>query len=245
MKSHHKQKKDDAVKNIMSPSATRLISEGQSTKFNDLLVAKLRKSRLPHKETQQVLEEEGVELADNFVADVRRRVEKRNRSWSEENGVIYFTVVSDGTTGEDWITKLEVSEKRLSYYGKQLLLSEKFKPTSGVTYNVAILKGEIFSDSDRHSLNIRAEAKRRKFSTPPAELACLIRQKFTDADIEAMGLRWIIAMHEPIEDSGGYPGLLGTYRAYDYTLDAYCDFPGIRWYHRGGFAFLVSHSSSD
>ena len=28
------------------------------------------------------------------------------RSWREEDGVIYFSVTSDGTTGEDWITRL-------------------------------------------------------------------------------------------------------------------------------------------
>src|SRR3989344_4861228 len=28
-------------------------------------------------------------------------------SWREKDGVIYFSVTSDGTTGEDWITRLE------------------------------------------------------------------------------------------------------------------------------------------
>jgi hypothetical protein len=55
----------------MSPSLTA----GQIVKFTDLQTAALRKSGLPVKETQQVLETHGGTLADEFVALVRTRVD--------------------------------------------------------------------------------------------------------------------------------------------------------------------------
>ena len=69
------------------------------------------------------------------------------RSWTEKDGVIYFSVTSDGTTGEQWIARLEGKGFRLSGYTKQVLRSPDFKPTSGITTDVAVLKGSLFSDS--------------------------------------------------------------------------------------------------
>ena len=57
-----------------------------------------------------------------------------------------------------------------------------------------------------------------------------------------MGLIWIVAMHEPINNSGGVPGLLSADRdGRGQWLSAYCGSPGYEWVHGGGFAFAVSH----
>ncbi len=132
--------------------------------------------------------------------------------WTEKDGVIYFSVTSDGTTGEQWIARLEGKGFRVVHYAKSVLRSRSFKPTSGITYEIAVLKGELFSDSDRTTKTIRKEAKNRKFSMPNAEIACLIREKFSDKELEAMGLYWIVAMHQPIKDSDGDPLLLSANR---------------------------------
>ncbi len=162
-------------------------------------------------------------------------------SWREEDGVIYFSVTSDGTTGEDWIKRLEGNGFCVGDYAKQVLRSPDFKPTNGVTTEVAILKGMLFEDNDRITKKIRAEADKRKLEKPNAELACLIREKFTDKEIEAMGLWWIVAMHEPIKDSDGGPRLLSAYRGgVGRWLFAYYDTPGLGWTHDYGFAFAVS-----
>jgi hypothetical protein len=166
-------------------------------------------------------------------------------SWREEDGVIYFSVTSDGTTGEDWIKRLGGNGFHVGDYAKQVLRSPDFKPTSGVTTEVAVLKGMLFKDNDRITKKIRAEADKRKLSKPNAELACLIREKFTDKEIEAMGLWWIVAMHEPINDSVGVPDLLGADRDGDGRwLSAYYDGPVSRWFRDCGFAFAVSQVSS-
>ena len=161
--------------------------------------------------------------------------------WREEDGVIYFSVTSDGTTGEDWIKRLEGNGFRIGDYAKQVLRSPDFKPTSGVTTEVAVLRGCLFEDQSRITLRIRAEADKRKLGKPNAELACLIREKFTDKEIEARGLWYIVAMHEPINDSGGAPRLLCAVRGDGgLWLDACSDGSGSGWGRGIGFAFAVS-----
>lgn len=172
-------------------------------------------------------------------------VSEPEKSWRENDGVIYFTVTSDGATGAEWIARLEKKGFRVGDYAKQLILSKGFKPTTGVTTEVAVLKGILFEDNQRITKNIPKNAEDRKLETPNAEIACLIREKFTDEDIEAMGLIWIVAMHEPIKDSDGDPGLLGADRYDDSRwLNAYCGKPDDRWGRVCGFAFAVSQVSS-
>jgi hypothetical protein len=166
---------------------------------------------------------------------------KPTRSWTEQDGVIRFSVTSDGTTGEEWIKRLEGKDFRVSHYAKQALRSQEFKPTSGVTTEIAVLKGMFFSGNARKTEDVRAEACRRKLTKLNAETACLIREKFTDAELEAMGLWWIVVMHEPIKDPGGSSNLLGAGRSgFGRWLGACVGDPGGGWDRGGGLAFSVS-----
>lgn len=171
-------------------------------------------------------------------------VSKPTRRWREENGVIYFPINSDGTTGEQWITRLKSKGFRVGDYAKSVLRSKSFKPTNGITYEIAVLKGEIFSDNERITKNIRKDAKNSKLFTPNAEIACLIREKFSDKELEAMGLYWIVAMHEPIKDSVGDPQLLTSNRdGNGFWLSTSYGNP-YRWLRKTGFAFVVSQVSN-
>jgi len=166
-------------------------------------------------------------------------VTERVRDWNEDEGVIRLgTVTSDGTTGPQWIKRLEKTGFRVYDWARNILNSKDFKPTSGVTTEIVVLKGILWSDNDRITKNIRAEAEKRGLEKPNAEVACLIREKFSDEEIEAMGLWWIVAMHEPIEDSDGGSSLLDAYRGGDgqwlYTM---YDGPDDRWGSGRGFAF--------
>lgn len=179
-------------------------------------------------------------MALRFLRD-ELLVSEPTRSWREEDGVIYFSVTSDGKTGEDWINHLEVSGFFIGDYAKQVLLSPSFKPTNGVKTEVAVLKGMLFEYNDRVTENIHNVANKHKLGKPEPELACLIREKFTDKDIEAMGLVWIVAMHEPINDSNGNPSLLSAHRHGDGRWVSACnDNSGDKWNHRNGFAFVLS-----
>ena len=103
----------------------------------------------------------------------------------------------------------------------------------------------LFEDNQRITKNIRKNAEDRNFETPNAEIACLIREKFTDECLKAMGLIWIVTMHEPIKDSGGDPFLLSADRGDDGRwLYAFYDEPDGRWFRGDGFAFAVSQVSS-
>jgi hypothetical protein len=186
----------------------------------------------------------GHDAALRFLRD-ELSVTEPTRSWREEEGVIYFSVASDGTTGEDWITRLESKGFRVGDYAKQVLRSPDFKPTKGLTIEVAVLKGMLFEDQSRITSKIRAEADKRKLGKPKPELACLIREKFTDEEIEAMGLWYIFAMHEPVSDSVGDPNLLRASRGDGGRwLFAYHVRPDDGWDRDDGFAFAVSQVSS-
>lgn len=168
------------------------------------------------------------------------------RSWREQDGVIYFTLLpTDGTAGPQWIERLEKKGVQLSKWAKGVLNSPDFKPTNGIISNIAVLKWLFWNDSDRNTKNIRAEADKRNLIKPNAEVACLIREMFTDKELEAMGLWWIVAMHDPIKDSDGVPDLLFAGRDVGgHWLDAACVRPDDEWGRGLGFAFVVSQVST-
>ena len=161
------------------------------------------------------------------------------RRWRvDSEGIIYFSVTSNGWTGEEWIAYFEKKGIKLSKWTKDVLLSADFKSTSGVTTEIAVLPGSLFNDSGRITSKIRAEAGKRKLTKPNAEVGCLIRDMFTDKEIEAMGLVWIVAMHEPIKDSDGDLSLLLASRYDDGSwLGASYDNPDFKWYRGSGCAF--------
>lgn len=168
--------------------------------------------------------------------------------WREKDGIIYFSVTSDGTTGEGWIKRLQEKGFNVGDYAKDVLLSPDFKPTSGVMTEIAVLRGTIWNDRDRTISNIRAFAADRKLATPNAEVACLIREMFLDKEIKTMCLWWIVVMHEPIKDLDGTPDFLGV--AWDNDddddddddgrwLSTFFDGPNERWSCGDGFAFAI------
>ena len=187
----------------------------------------------------------GHEMALRFLRD-ELSVSEPTRSWREKDGVIYFSVTSDGTTGEEWIKRLERKGFRVGDYAKGILFLRDFKPTNGVTTEVVVLKGMLFKDDDRIMKKIHAEANKRKFKKPNAEVACLIREAFTDEEIKAMGLTWIVAMHQPITDSDGDPGILAAHcNSNGRWLVAYFNYLDDRWSRDAGFAFAVSQVRRD
>lgn len=187
----------------------------------------------------------GEEGAERFLRGEVTLTEPTRR-FREQNGVIYFTLAAtDGTTGPQWIDRLEKKGFRLSKWAKDVLNSKDFKPTKGIVNEIAVLKGMLFGDNNRITKKIRAEAEKRKLITPNAEVACMIREMFTDKEIEEMGLIWIIVMHEPINDSDGDPRLLYVNRdGGGQWVGTTCDNPDCRWGHEFGFAFVVQQVST-
>jgi hypothetical protein len=153
--------------------------------------------------------------------------------WREEQGVVYFSVTSDGTSGEDWITRLQDQGFVVKGEAKRLLRSSAFQPTNGITTRVAVLKGELFGPTNAHS--VLHEGRKRNLFRLNAETACLIREKFTDDELKKMGLQKIICMHDPKRSAGRYLGVENQ------GLEGFFDYddsprPGV-WLEHYNFAF--------
>ena len=175
---------------------------------------------------------------------VNGRAEITSTKWREENKVIYFIVTSDGTTGEQWIARLEKQGFKLNKWAKQMLHSKDFKPTTRVVYEVAILRGNLFNDGTRISQRIRWEASNRKLLTPNPEVACLIHEMFTAGEVEAMGLSCIATFHKPIQNSDGDLMLLSTNsKGGGCFLSSCYDFSYYSWDPNVGFVFEVSQNN--
>jgi len=171
-----------------------------------------------------------------------KRIAKNNECW-EIGGVIYFKVTSDGSNGLQWIKRLQKLGIELTRSAEELLKSEEFKFTSNVTYEIAVLKSDMFTDSSRISVNIRNEAKRRELRTPNTEVACLIREMFSNSEIKYMGFERIVIMHELIKDYNGFVSLLEVSPGVNANwLTTHHDIPGNHWLGDWGLAFEVSQT---
>lgn len=135
-----------------------------------------------------------------------------NQCWREQDGIIYFSVTSKGMTGKEWIKHFEKKHLKIGYVAECALLSEAFKPNMGVTTEVIILKGMLFQTEWISIKKIRAFAAKRKLTEPNLEVGCLIRDTFSDEDIEAFGLTEIVTMHKRINDSACNSHLLSICR---------------------------------
>ncbi|MBU6231775.1 MAG: hypothetical protein KGI45_01555 [Patescibacteria group bacterium] len=160
------------------------------------------------------------------------------------DGNIHFTVTSNGLTPEQWERHLESRGFRLSDYARNVLRRASEAATNGVAYHIVVRPGSKISSRDRITKKIRAHATEKGWKTPHWEVACLIRDTFTDEQLEKMGLWWIVTMHGPITDSGGDPNLLHSFRGGGGRwLVADCGRPDDEWGDRGGFAFVVPQVS--
>ncbi len=165
-------------------------------------------------------------------------VSEPTSKWRYHAGVIYVTFVSDGTTGAEWILRLEKKGIILNFYTKSILSSDDFKPTKGVSYEIVILPGGMWDDKNRTTKKIRLEADKRNFSKPNVEASCFIREMFSGEEIETMGLKLIFTMHEPIKEGQ----LSVDYDGESACLTAYHDRSGYRWPRGYGFAFVSSQA---
>ncbi|MDP2652397.1 MAG: hypothetical protein Q8O94_04635 [bacterium] len=151
----------------------------------------------------------------------------------EENGIIRFSVTSDGTSGVEWPARLEERGVHIGSHAMCILCSSEFRPTKGVTTEVALLKGMLIVEEE-------VDAK------PSAEVACLIGDILTVEDMKNMGLKQIVVMHEPITGADDAPRFLclSECPGGGLWLGADCDDPygGCRYDH--GFVFASSQVKS-
>lgn len=161
---------------------------------------------------------------------------------------ITFTVTGLGLTSEQWITRLVSGGHKLSNLARDILsksdYDENHRLEAGKEYKVTLVFGkEIKKDKDRSTANLKAIATRelgeQSVTGLKGELALLIREKFTNTELEAMGIFYITVLHEPIIDSVGHADVLYSNRSDDVSfVIARYDGPGSQWVDVGAFAFL-------
>jgi hypothetical protein len=114
----------------------------------------------------------------------------------------------------------------------------------GIVHELAILPAKFFPDSERITRTIRAEGKKRGWNELNPEVICILRENFSDDDLEKMGLWYIVGIHEPIEVDGN-PHFLDAYR-HDggRWLGANWAFPLGSWRDNGAFAWSLPQVKS-
>lgn len=153
-----------------------------------------------------------------------------------------FIVTSNGRKPSEVSNALEQKGFRVSDPAKQAMSKPQFVTTNGVTYTIGLIFADEFSDDERITANIRNEANRRGWVTPPMEVSYLAREKILDEMLEKLGLLRLVIMHDPV-DARGEPFLLGIH-CYDegQWLDVCYGYSNDRWGRRRAFGFLVSQT---
>lgn len=140
--------------------------------------------------------------------------------------------------------ELVVPELARSWREEDGVIYFSVKTTSGVTTEIAVLKGVLFTDCNRITKKIRAFAKafrtpdKRKLKKPSNKVARLIREKFTNKEFKDMRLWAIVVMHEPIKGLDSISVLQSAERSR--WLNAHDDRPDYKWNRGFGFAFAIS-----
>lgn len=148
-------------------------------------------------------------------------------------------VTSNGLSGEQWIERLERGGFRVGDHAKELLRSQSFVATNGIDYRLAVIRASEF-DHDLSTDEVRSEAKKRGYITPPAEVATRLREILQDDELERLDLWWLAVMHEPFLDLGGDPRVFRIDRVDERRwLYACWAHPDDRWDRCGGFVFLL------
>ena len=167
----------------------------------------------------------------------------------EKDTRIEFTVTGTGLTAVAWISTLKSAGHEIGEWARDLLskpdYDAKHRLEAGKEYKVVLVRGtEIARGHDCTTENLKAAAIKefgeQSVSGLKSELALLIRMKFSSAELEQMGLRYIVVLHEPIVDSRGESRVLCS-DCLDGKSWVFADFgrPSRSWNDGGAFAFLA------
>lgn len=149
-----------------------------------------------------------------------------------------ITVISH----KDVYENLKKQGKYFSPWAQEIISKISF--TEGISYEVAIITASEMGNEYFTTKEIRDEALKRGYITPPAELALLLREKLSDEEIKTMNISWLVTLHEPIKDSDGDPRVLGSRVDDRFCVLACRGSAGRGWYRGHGFAFLAPQVGS-
>lgn len=108
------------------------------------------------------------------------------KGWEKTDDTVSFSVISDKTSGPQWLKRLKNKGVYVDDTAKKMLLSKAFKPTDEVVTKVVIFRVPYAMFGEGSPLSL-AEAKGAVEAVNGMELACLIRDKFTNQQFFLMG----------------------------------------------------------
>lgn len=185
------------------------------------------------------LVKEGNNLLDNKLRPLEEDKQEKLLTSHQRNerNVISFSLLSNGRTGEEWLNYFKESGLIVSESAQDILLS--LKATSNVHYQVVILKGAMFFTISPNEDNVIREAKLRSLKPCNLELACLIREKFSNEELLSMRLNELKVMHIP-EAFVGMKWLLNICSCDNnkIDLDATPYYPDMCWHDSSSFVFI-------
>lgn len=173
------------------------------------------------------------------------------RNWREEDGIIYFSVTSDGATSEEWIERLESKGDFLGNFIKDVIYSKEFKKSSGIRKEIVVLKRMDWKKLNLVNLssrdngfveeNVKAFAARYNLEKIDIETACLIKEKFSDQDLKDMGLYYIVSLIDG--DESVHKRLITSQENTGCWLDNFYGNSDYFWGSGLGFAFVAPQIS--
>jgi|GEM_PF-1630501 len=147
------------------------------------------------------------------------------KTWKEKKCFAFFSVTSDGASGPQWISRLSSKGIAIDDFFKSRLLSDDFKPTSGVTTKLTVIKSEFEREEFK---NLSKKVQENGLKIPSWETLCLVRENFSALQIVEMCHGVLIINEKQKED--GFFGLNGWLRDRIpgiYLFKSYdCDYAG-------------------
>lgn len=127
--------------------------------------------------------------------------------WEEDEYATCLTVTSDGTSGPEWVRRLQKRFRKVDPDVRKVLRSGTLIPTVGVTYKIVVMKGTRWLNGYLTIEVVRHLITNKSLKEPNLEAACLVLEKF-----HSLGLFRMMIMHEPIETTSSFPTFLEAWR---------------------------------
>ena len=158
-------------------------------------------------------------------------------------GPTTFTVTGLGLTAKEWKKRLESGGYRLSDWAKKILSTsdydEKHRLEAGKEYKIVLVRGSPEWMTIDPKVYASRELGEQAVSGLKCELALLIREKFSNAELKQIGLSHIVVPHEPIMDSEGGLMVVSSDRRHRSFVSARFIYPGSQCCDSVAFAFLA------
>lgn len=155
---------------------------------------------------------------------------------------VFFSLVSRGTTCEEWKASFKEKGYHLSPPFEQLLTSKEFMPTNGVPFHVEVVRGSHWMEGSRTNRYIQIDATQQNWHEPTVELCCLIRDTFSNEDLVLLGIPSIIFFYKQRVNAGYQQlGLKQAICINEETVGRlfYSSRPSQHWNSRHAFAFTT------